>query len=70
MPSDHVNMAVEAQNGWLIPPEWEFQGEVWAYEREPVRETVYDHDSEVQLLDESRPLSGSERGQNKRSRPL
>ena len=35
----------------LIPPEWEFQSEVWAYERKPVRETVYGHDSEVPLFD-------------------
>ena len=43
--------AVEQRHGWLIPPEWEFQSEVWEYERRsPVSETVYDHDSEVEIF--------------------
>ena len=50
IPSDNIAVAVEPQNGWLIPPEWEFVSEVWAYTRKPVEETVYDHDSEVPIL--------------------
>ena len=56
IPSDNIAVAVEPQNGWLIPPEWEFQSEVWAYERKPVQEAVYDHDGEVQLLDGESPI--------------
>ena len=56
VPSDDIRVAVEPQNGWLIPPEWEFQSEVWAYERKPVREVVYDHESEVELLDGESPI--------------
>jgi hypothetical protein len=42
---------VERRHGWLIPPEWEFQSEVWEYERKfPVSEVVYDHESEVGIL--------------------
>ena len=48
--SDNIAVAVEPQNGWLIPPAWEFVSEVWAYTRKPVEETVYDHDSEVPIL--------------------
>ena len=38
--------------GTDIPPEWEFQSEVWAYERKPVLEAVYDYESEVQIIRE------------------
>ena len=31
--SDNPAVAVEQRHGWLIPPEWEFQSEVWEYER-------------------------------------
>ena len=48
--SDTIEISVEHRHGWLIPPEWEFISEVWEYQRKPV-ETVYDHDSEVTLLD-------------------
>ena len=48
--SDNPAVAVEQQHGWLIPPEWEFISEVWEYERKRVPETVYDHDSEVEIL--------------------
>ena len=52
VPSDNPAIAVEQRKpGWLIPPEWEFQSEVWEYERRsPVSETVYDHDSEVGII--------------------
>ena len=50
--SDNPAIAVEQRHGWLIPPEWEFQSEVWEYERKPVPETVYDHDSEVTIIRE------------------
>ena len=30
--------------------EWEFISEVWEYERKPVPETAYNHDSEVGIL--------------------
>ena len=43
-------MAVEQRHGWLIPPEWEFISEVWAYERKRVSEVTYDHDSEVNII--------------------
>ena len=48
--SDNPAVAVEQRHGWLIPPEWEFISEVWEYERKPVPETVYDHESEVGIL--------------------
>ena len=48
--SDNPAMAVEQRHGWLIPPEWEFQSEVCAYERKRVQEDVYDHESEVGIL--------------------
>ena len=42
---------LEYRHGWIIPPEWEFISEVWGYERRsPVSETVYDHDSEVDII--------------------
>ena len=34
--SDNPAVAVEQRHGWLIPPEWEFQSEVWEYERKPI----------------------------------
>ena len=44
-------VAVEQRKpGWLIPPEWEFQSEVWEYERNLVPKTVYDHESEVGII--------------------
>ena len=52
VPSDDIRTAVEPQNGWLIPPAWEFQSEVWAYERKPVDEVMYNHDSEVMVIRE------------------
>ena len=48
--SDNVNVAVETRHGWLIPPEWEFVTEAWEYERKPVSEVTYDHDSEVNII--------------------
>ena len=50
LPSDNPAIAVEQRHGWLIPPEWEFLSEVWEYERKPVPETVYDHESEVDII--------------------
>ena len=50
LPSDNPVIAVEQRHGWLIPPEWEFQSEVWAYERKRVQEDVYEHESEVGIL--------------------
>ena len=38
LPSENPAVAVEQRHGWLIPPEWEFQSEVWAYERKRVQE--------------------------------
>ena len=35
VPSDAANVAVEARHGWLIPPDWEFDMEVWVYTRQP-----------------------------------
>ena len=49
--SDNPAIAVEQRHGWLIPPEWGFISEVWAYERRsPVSETVYDHEGEVTII--------------------
>ena len=51
VPSDTPAVAVEQRHGWLVPPAWEFISEVWEYERRsPVEETVYDHESEVEIL--------------------
>ena len=50
VPSDNPAVAVEQRHGWLIPPEWEFVSEVWEYERKPIEETVYDHESEVRII--------------------
>ena len=36
MPSDNPAVAVEQRHRWLVPPAWEFQSEVWEYERKPV----------------------------------
>ena len=33
--SEPLNIAVESRHGWLIPPEWEFDMEVWVYTRQP-----------------------------------
>ena len=40
VPSDNPAVAVEQRHGWLVPPEWEFQSEVWVYERKPKSEVV------------------------------
>ena len=51
VPSDTPAVAVEQRQGWLVPPAWEFVSEVWVSERRsPVREAVYDHESEVGIL--------------------
>ena len=34
--SEPVNVAVETRHGWLIPPDWEFDTEVWVYTRKEV----------------------------------
>ena len=52
VPSEPVNVAVETQHGWVIPPDWKFDTEVWVYTRKPVDEVTYDHDSEVMVLRE------------------
>ena len=52
LPSDTPVVAVKQRHGWLVPPAWEFVSEVWAYERKPVEETVYDHESEVRIIRE------------------
>ena len=49
-PSDNPGVAVEQRHGWLVPLEWEFVSEVWAYERKPESEVVYDHESEVTII--------------------
>ena len=38
LPSDNAAATVEARHGWIVPPEWEFISEVWAYQRKPVPE--------------------------------
>ena len=48
--SDNPAVAVEQRHGWLIPPAWEFISEVWEYERKPISEVEYEHESEVSLL--------------------
>ena len=48
--SDNPAATVEARHGWVIPPDWRFISEVYEYERKPVEETVYDHDSEVGII--------------------
>ena len=49
-----IEISVEHRHGWLIPPEWEFITEAWAYTRQPVdgerRGHTYDHDSEVEVI--------------------
>lgn len=52
VPSDNPAVAVEQRHGWLVPPEWEFVSEVREYERKPVSEVVYDHESEVRIIRE------------------
>ena len=54
--SDNPAIAVEHRHGWLIPPAWEFQSEVWEYERKRRQETMYDRDSEVDWLDGEAPI--------------
>ena len=51
LPSDNPAATVEARHGWIVPPEWEFISEVWAYQRKPESEITYDHTGEVTLLD-------------------
>ena len=50
LPSDTPAVAVEQRHGWLIPPAWEFISEIWEDERKPVPETVYDHESEINII--------------------
>ena len=50
MPSDTPAVAVEQRHGWLIPPAWEFISEVWEYERKPVSEVEYAHESEAGII--------------------
>ena len=52
VPSENPAVAVEQRHGWLIPPEWEFISEVWVYERTPVSEVEYEHESEVRIIRE------------------
>ena len=52
VPSENPAVAVEQRHGWLVPPDWEFVSEVWAFERKPVSEVVYEHESEVGILRE------------------
>ena len=40
----------EQSHGWLIPPEWEFQSEVWEYKRKRESEVMYDHENEVTII--------------------
>ena len=56
MPSGTAPARVEDRRGWVIPPVWEFRSEVTEFERKPVSEVTYDHDSEVQLLDGEAPI--------------
>ena len=52
VPSDDPAVAVETRHGWVIPPDWKFDTEVWVYTRKPVSEIEYDHESEVGILRE------------------
>ena len=36
IPSDTLPLAVETRHGWVIPPEWKFDTEVWVCTRVPV----------------------------------
>ena len=54
--SDNPAATVEARHGWIVPPEWEFISEVWAYQRKPESEITYDHAGEVTLLDGETPI--------------
>ena len=49
-----IAATVEARHGWVIPSAWRFISEVWAYERKPVSEVVYEHenDDEIQIIRE------------------
>jgi len=56
VPSDDVEVSLEHRHGWLVPPAWEFETEVWEYQRKPVGEVTYDHDdSEVMVIREETP---------------
>ena len=54
VPSDAANVAVESRHGWLIPPDWEFDMEVWVYTRQPAdrppKGHTYDPDSWVGII--------------------
>lgn len=50
VPSDTIKVSLEHRHGWLVPPDWEFESEVWEYQRKPVNEVTYDHDSEVGII--------------------
>ena len=52
VPSENPAVAVKQRHGWLLPPDWEFVSEVWKYERKPVSEVEYDHESKVGILRE------------------
>lgn len=36
VPSDAIAVSLEHRHGWLIPPDWEFETEVWEYQRKEV----------------------------------
>ena len=38
VPSENAPLAVEAKHGWLIPPDWKFDTEVWVCTRKYVGE--------------------------------
>ncbi|MDE0327327.1 MAG: hypothetical protein OXN27_25650 [Candidatus Poribacteria bacterium] len=52
--SEPLNIAVESRHGWLIPPEWEFELEVWVYTRQPTdrppKGHTYDHEGLVGII--------------------
>ena len=53
VPSDAIAVSLEHRHGWLIPPDWEFETEVWEYQRKPVDEVTYAHDDgEVMIIRE------------------
>ena len=51
VPSHTPAVAVEQRHGWLVPPDWEFVSEVWVFERKPVSEVVYNHESQIETVD-------------------
>ena len=54
VPSDAIEVSLEHRHGWLVPPEWEFDMEVWVYTRQPTdrppKGHTYDHEGLVGII--------------------